>query len=231
MQNKLKIAFAGVFVAVEIILYALFMAEDFGGADVGQNVWLKYATVVLAFAFSLVFFAFCQRDKRALFDAMLLSLGLACTLIADLMLLVLEEHFVVGVIAFIAAQLCYFARVRRTKVWLATSIALRTLLPVVIIIVLASMGELNVLYALVAIYFVQLVMNFFENVASAIMAKDRAERIKAIVLSVGFLLFIGCDISVGLMNVFDGMAWEYIWLFYTPSQVLIGLSNGRLYEK
>lgn len=230
VKSKLKIAVAAVFVAAEIVLYALFLAEDFGGADVGDNVWLKYATVVLAFAFALTSFAFVKKaDKVGLYDAILLSLALALTLTSDWFLLVQGDFFEIALITFICAQLCHFARIGRTKLWLVISIVLRLVLPTVIIAVLASLGELSGLYALVAIYFVQLVMNFAENVALAIVAKDRAERIKAIILSLGFLLFIGCDICVGCMNLY-GEAGELIWLFYTPSQVLIALSWRRNYE-
>ena len=94
---------------------------------------------------------------------------------------------------------------------------------------LAALHEADALYAFVVIYFVQLVGNFVENVVLAVLAKDRGARAQAIVLSVGFLLFIGCDISVGLANLY-GVAGECEWLFYTPSQVLIALSLGRMYE-
>ena len=230
VKSKLKIAVAAVFVAVETVLYALFLAEDFGDADVGDNVWLKYSTVLLAFVFALVGFAFVKKgDKSDLFDTILLVLGLAFTLVSDWLLLVQGDFYEIALITFIGAQLCYFARINRTKIWYIVSIILRAVLPIVIIIVLASIGEIDVLYALVAIYFVQLVMNFAENVARAIVAKDRAGRLQAIVLSAGFLLFIGCDVCVGIMNLF-GDAGEYIWLFYTPSQVLIALSWRGMYE-
>lgn len=230
-SEQVKFSLVGIFAVVETVLYALFLAEDFGGADVGMNVWLKYATVLLAFVFSIVHFVFWGTDGNNLFDAMLLSLGLVLTLVSDLFLLVLGGFYEVGLVTFIGAQICYFARIKRTKIWFVISVALRILLPVVAIIVLASLGEANALYVLVAIYFVQLVTNFAESVTAAILAKDRAERAKYIVLSAGFALFIGCDICVGLTNLFDGMANDLIWLFYTPSQVLIALSHRRIYEK
>lgn len=230
-SEQIKFSLVGIFAVVEAVLYVLFLVEDFGGADVGINVWLKYSTVLLAFVFSIIHFVFWGTDSRNLFDAMLLSLGLILTLVSDLFLLVIGDYYEIGLATFIGAQICYFARIQRTKLWLVISASIRVALPIVAISVLASFGEANALFCLVAIYFVQLVMNFAESVASVFMAKDRAERAKYIVLSVGFLLFIGCDICVGLTNLYDGMANELIWLFYTPSQVLIALSHRRIYEK
>ena len=230
IAQTIKITLISAFVLTEGVLFALFLVEDFGEAYVGMNVWLKYSTVLLAFLFSIVHFVYWGTEGRNLFDAMLLSLGLALTLVSDLFLLVRGDHYEVALVTFTGAQLCYFARICRTKLWLIISIALRVALPIVAIAVLASMGEANALFVLVAIYFVQLVVNFAESVAAAVMAKDRAERAKYIVLSVGFALFIGCDICVGLTNLYDGMANELIWLFYTPSQVLIALSHRRIYE-
>ncbi len=231
-KEKLSVVLsASVFVVTEIILYALFLAEDFGGAQVGENVWLKYSTVCLAFVFALFFFFISLYKKTEWKDSILLLLGLAFTLVSDMFLLVRMDHLEVGVATFICAQVCYFARIHRTRLWVWCSVGLRILLPSIAIIVLASLHEANALYILVAIYFVQLVMNCAENVVLAIVAKDKVSRIQGIILSIGFLMFIGCDICVGLTNIYDGMAVDLIWLFYTPSQVLIALSSRRIYEE
>ncbi len=219
-----------VFVAVQIVLYGMFLAEDFGGANVGENAYIKYATVCLAFLFALGLYVRVSLNGKMTYDSLLLVLGLAFTLVSDLFLLVKVEFFEVGLLTFICAQLCYFARIERNKPWLVASIFSRVLLSLVAIIVLVVLGEVNALYVLVVIYFVQLVANFVESVICVFTAKGRIERTQAIVLSVGFLLFIGCDVCVGLTNLYDGMANELIWLFYTPSQVLIALSNRRIYE-
>ena len=162
-----------VFVATELVLYALFLAEDFGGVYVGENVWIKYATVCLAFGCAAYFFFVSLFQKTDWIDALLLMAGLAFTLVSDMFLLVRGEHFEAGVATFICAQLCYFLRIGRTKLWWGASIALRIVLPAIVIIVLASVKMLDTLYILVAIYFVQLVMNCLENVVFAILVKDK----------------------------------------------------------
>ena len=212
---------------MECVLFALFLAEDFAGASVGDNVALKYATVMLAMLFATVSFALF--DRKDFQDGLMLVIALALTLVADLFLLVLDDFYIVGVIVFIGAQICHFARIKRNKVWWIASASARVLLSIVAIIVLAALHEADALTVLAAIYFVQLVGNFVENVVLAVLAKDRGARAQAIVLSIGFLLFVGCDISVGLANLY-GVAGECEWLFYTPSQVLIALSLGRMYE-
>ena len=229
VAKGVKIAIISAFVAVQTVLFALFLAEDFGTASVGDNAMLKFATVICAFLFAGVLLALNGRAHLA--DNILLVLGLACTIVSDLFLLVLGDYLEIGLVTFICAQLFYFARIRRTKVWLVCSVAVRVSLSAIAIIVLASLKQADALYILVAIYFVQLVMNLFENVALAFVGKEKALKAQGILLSVAFLLFVGCDISVGLSNLYDGMANEFIWLFYTPSQTLIALSGRGLYEK
>lgn len=226
-KTKLKICLILPFLAAECVLFALFLAEDFASASVGDNVALKYATVMLALLFALVSFALF--DRRDFQDGLMLVLALALTLVADLFLLVLDDFYIVGLIVFIGAQICHFARIKRNRIWWIASISARVLLSVVAIVVLVALGEADALTILAAIYFVQLVGNFAENVVAAFTAKDKRRRAQAILLSVGFLLFIGCDISVGLANLYC-VAGEFEWLFYTPSQVLIALSLGRMYE-
>jgi len=224
---KNKILLATPFLAAEIVLYGLFLAEDFWGASVGDNVLLKYTTVMLAFLFSAI--TFLLFDRQNFKDGLLLVLSLALTMTADLFLLVLDDHYIVGVVVFFGAQLCHFARIERNKIWLVVSLSARVVLSATIMGVLAALKEASALKLVVAVYFVWLVSNFFENVVAIFVAKTRAERRKHIVLSVAFLLFLGCDLSVGLANLY-GVAGEFEWLFYTPSQVLMALSLGRMYE-
>ena len=66
---------------------------------------------------------------------------------------------------------------------------------------------------LAGVYFPQLLCN-----AALAWKRDR-------VLALGLTLFIGCDVCVGLWNLF-GIAGAGMWAFYLPSQVLIAL-HGR----
>ena len=221
---------SGAFVCAQLVLFALFVAEDFGGADLGSNEGLKYAIVCLSFAFSTLGFVEGKRSKAKLVDATLLALGLALTAVSDWFLLVTGTHYEIGVTIFILAQLCHAARIERGRVWRIVAMILRVVLPALGIVVALSLGEGDALILLVIVYFVQLVLNFGENLVKCF-DKNKRERQVAILLSVGFLLFIGCDICVGLSNLFDGMANSLIWLFYAPSQTLIALSCWRSYEK
>ena len=96
-------------------------------------------------------------------------------------------------------------------------------------------GNLNLLTGLVSVYFPMLVCNTAE---SALLIK-RSKRF--IIFFIGLLLFIGCDICVGLFNFssvgvslsrevlnFVGAA---IWAFYLPSQTLIVLSSRCIERK
>lgn len=227
--SKFKLLLIGIFVAVQLVLYALFLAEDFGTATVGDNEMIKYAIVLLSLGFSAVCLVLFGLRKGLWLDSVLLTLGLALTAVSDWFLLITGTHTEVGVTTFILAQLCYAARIRRSRIHFAISAILRALLPAIVIIVLYQRGEASTLYVLAAIYFIQLVLNFAENTAGILL--DRKGRIVSILLAVGFALFIGCDVCVGMADIFDGKAILLVWVFYAPSQILIGLSNRGLYEK
>ena len=212
------------FILVWIVLYILFMLEDFADYELGENIWIKYSIVLTAFVYVLISTGFANSPK-GIKDNILLSLALLFTLISDYFLLVLDDYYTIGLTTFIVAQILHALRIERNKIHTIVAIVIRVILPVIGIIVLASVGELNVLYALVCIYGVQLLMNFVENIALCFISKTN--KLKYILLTIGFALFIGCDVCVGLMNIGEYSAALLMWAFYAPSQALIALSANK----
>ena len=230
MQKKIfKIIALSVFYIVGISLYISFMVMDSNGSD---STFIKYGVVISSLSFSLLSFSFIK-DKKDIIDVSLLSIGLIFTLISDYFLLVANSNFEVGVTTFIFAQLSYFVRFifidKYSRYQVVTFSTIRLVLPVIGIIVLVSIKELSLLYVLVVIYFIQLVMNF----AEAILMFIKDKKMSSILLGLGFLLFIGCDICVGLANIGYNEMYNISWVFYAPSQLLI-VSHfvlNKLYEK
>ena len=205
------------------------MVMDSNGSD---STFIKYGVVISSLSFSLLSFSFIK-DKKDIIDVSLLSIGLIFTLISDYFLLVANSNFEVGVTTFIFAQLSYFVRFifidKYSRYQVVTFSTIRLVLPVIGIIVLVSIKELSLLYVLVVIYFIQLVMNF----AEAILMFIKDKKMSSILLGLGFLLFIGCDICVGLANIGYNEMYNISWVFYAPSQLLI-VSHfvlNKLYEK
>ena len=230
MQKKIfKIIALTIFYIVGISLYISFMVIDGRGND---STFIKYGVVISSLSFSLLSFLFIK-DKKDIIDVSLLSIGLVFTLISDYFLLVANSNFEVGVTTFIFAQLSYFARYifinKYSRYQIVTFSTIRLVLPVIGIIVLVSIKELSLLYVLVVIYFIQLLMNFVEAILMFI--KDK--KISSLLLGLGFLLFIGCDICVGLANIGYNEMYNISWVFYAPSQLLIAshFVLNKLYEK
>ena len=207
-----------------LALYIVFLVRDFAGLYFDNTIGVKYAIVITSAVFTLFNLLYIKEDRHRLSIFVLHILAMICTVIADYFLLVTATAYETGVGFFIVTQLCYAGILILRKEYGFRDILIfgtcRLTLPVIAMIVMSSMKVLSLLYALTAIYFIQLVFNFIENVYLSIIAKDKSLRCEHIILSVGFLLFIGCDICVGLSNL--GVdCWKLIWLFYAPSQVLL----------
>ena len=211
------------FLVTEGLLYAVFLYLDLALPGSGWDVPLKYGGIVLCFLWTLG-----AAGNR---DGGLTSIALSFTLLADLFLLVLNRWYLVGVSAFCVVQLLYLARLHRAGSRpLPLRILLRAALAGALLTAAGTLGGLTPLTGLTLFYFSQLVANFFAS-----LSQGR----RGCGFSLGLLLFIGCDVCVGLRNLsaalpgmvplpFLPLVQVGMWLFYLPSQVLISLSAGRL---
>jgi len=203
---------AAAFAAAEAALYAAFVALDLTGAG-GPDVALKYAGILLCLGFSLLCAA---RGGDRLVPAALLL-----TALADLLLLVADRYYALGVLIFLGAQSVYLVRLRlaaRQSFWLV-----RCVLPLISALALYALDLASPLNLLAGLYFSQLLV----NAALAWTLPGRRWR----VFAVGLTLFIGCDLCVGAFNspglvppTLYRFAAVGMWIFYLPSQVLIALS-------
>lgn len=211
-MTKRKV-FLSVFAATEAALYIAFLACDIRGGASGISTALKYASILLCLFASLS--GISGKDGKYVASA------LALTVCADLFLLVLDNFYAVGVAFFCPVQIIYALRLRRMR---AGKTALRALLFAAMLAIVCAVQP-SALNILSAFYFSQLVCNAIEAAG----AKNR-------LFSVGLLLFVCCDICVGLCNItFPFPASDAVfpiirilmWAFYLPSQVLIVLSSQR----
>lgn len=232
IKNKwIPVAVWTAFTVAELAVYITFLVSDVTGA--GSATYVKYAGVLLCLACA-VFNAFVYGT-----DGALLSLALAFTAVSDLFILVLGKYYEVGVSTFIVVQCTYFFRIyyfNGKKPYV--SLAVRVALIAAVIITLACTGSLIALTALVAVYIVMLLVNCAEAFVYA------GKSPKNLAFAAGLLLFLCCDVCVGLNNFGSvlGVALPAnviafvsvaMWAFYLPSQVLIVLSahkNGRKKE-
>lgn len=221
-KKVLKYAAAAIFVAVEIALYITFMV---GGLSKSEANAVKYAGVILCAVFAL----YCCKNLRPC-DFMLFA-AMVLTVVSDWFLLITDENIEIGLSTFIIAQLLHFARiyVLRKKRPYVSAIS-RLVLCAAVITALHFLSALTLLTALVAVYFCNLLVNFADSFLLLKVNKLYA------LFSLGLLLFICCDICVGLYNFgkvlsinipvsVRNFADKGMWAFYLPSQTLIVLSG------
>jgi len=179
----------------------------------------EYSAIITAFVFACWFLFGTKNNIRARF----VVLGLAFTLLADLFLVVLYTNqnditlAKFGVLAFIFAQLSYIGFVHwgNTKTF-KIDVVVRICATVVLCLVFAFGSENNtLLVVLVAVY----IANLCTNLIFALV-KFRTHHIFAVAL----VLFLLCDVFVGLMFLGHNFSTNWAWVFYIPSQTLIAIS-------
>lgn len=205
-----------IFPAAAGALWLVFLLLDL--TRLGDSTWVKFAAICLCAAAALT--GAKSRDGR------LVALALGFTVGADVFLLLLDRDGadqVTGVCLFLVVQLLYAYRLYclggKTSRWFFPRLALSCL----------WMGlSLFPLWCAVP-YFLNLCLNTLE--AWAMKLKGPKSPL-ASRFAWGLLLFVGCDLCVGLWNVsalLPAALAEFsrvgMWLFYLPSQALIVLSQ------
>ena len=230
--KKIDYIVISVFILLEIALYLSFLFIDKGIFVTRiESSTLKYASISLCLAFSL----YCLIRKRKMVNCFI-PIALVFTLISDYFLLfnTNQSLYVYGLITFIITQLIYFAFIlylRKSKLELLINLFVRFLLTIAALVVAFYLNYSDVLTILALVYFVELLSNFLYSTFLIKLDKEY------LIFSLGLLLFIGCDINVGLNNVhlFEGIDYILVnflmWVFYLPSQVLLSLTNFIAQEK
>lgn len=208
-----------VFVILEVIYFPLIQLTP---GDV--SAFWSYIAIATVALFALV-------SIKGEPDGHLIRLGILFTLVADYFLVLADDAQLEGVIAFVAVQMCYFAylfiREKRKKIRVLNAASRAVLSAVLVAAAFIVLGEDTDPLAVVSVLY------YGNLVANAVFAfvLGREERIFAI----GLVLFAMCDLCIGLevlcssyldSSVMDFAYGAYLnlpWVFYQPSQVLIGL--------
>lgn len=215
------------FIAVEAVIYAVF--NVMAGMNTPDPIYLKYAGILLCVAvlLAVMFFRDTTRDNAIMLAALFF------TAVSDLFILVLGKYYEIGLVTFIIVQSLYLYRLysdRLKKIYITLSVRLGVM--VALIITFAVLNMLNLLIAECAIYITML----SANVVDAFIICKKS--VNNSLFAIGLILFLGCDICVGLHNFGTVLnvalpIWltktvaVAMWAFYLPSQVLITLSVNR----
>lgn len=213
-----------VFVAAEAVIYVLF--NVLFAILPRDPIYLKYSGVLLCLAASGALLYFLKLGK----DAVTVFCALVFTAVSDLFILVLDDYYEVGLVTFIITQSLYLFRLycgRLQRIWI--TLAVRAVLAAAVLGLVGGLAGLSLLVAEVGLYIVMLTVNCVE--AFLLIRRGRYN----VLFAVGLLLFLCCDVCVGLHNAGNVLglnlparlcvfaSWA-IWIFYMPSQVLITLS-------
>lgn len=187
-----------------------------------------YIVVISCFLFSLVYFIIKRNSNTLIF-----VIAFLFTILADTNLLILDDNYELGVLAFIIVQFAYFWYILKnmyTKDNYGYLIAIR-LITIVIGVIASLIVQIDkLLVCLVIIYISNLVINLIISIIP---------RKRNLLFSLGLFLFLLCDICVGCYNIGDiidisntslfykiaNLPFNIAWLFYHPSQVLLAISN------
>jgi hypothetical protein len=253
------------FLLLQATLYATFLTLDITGGRIGLSVLIKYTIIILCFCYALlsggvyksIFFCVSNNLQAAAgksslsklrkdqhIEAMILQAGLFFTLISDLFILILDYYFY-GVVVFILVQQLYSIRLILLKyekrdttkkiLLYGRRVTFQVVLAAIVclVLLLASVSLDSLLIASV-FYFISILFN---TIAAFGLAINDCKKRSNLLYAVGMLLFLLCDINVGLFNLTGfikmpkeiySVIYSYssilMWTFYAPSQVLITLS-------
>ena len=246
MKNKkpLLIYLTVFYILTELIIYLSFMSGDMNGSlKITTITLLKYISVLLCFIYSVVI-SILFREK----DTIILVAAFCFTGISDYFLL-FTDSFTFGMLSFSIVQLIYLLRLWYLDIneGKRTVLFYRLMLNFLMwgggLSVLKLLGILNgkieisdrLLLYVAGFYFVTIL----HNVIRSFIYMNNYKSSKSIIFALGMLLFILCDINVGIYNmegfitinqqVFHKLysfAEIAMWMFYLPAQVCIALSGS-----
>jgi hypothetical protein len=221
-----------------ILIYITFLYIDAITKNLGNeySVYLKYSIIVLCLILTL-FIGSRGYNKR---DKVLLQLARFFTLIADYYLLI-HNNFPIGVFFFCLVQITYiirhsFMQQKSYKNFVFLAIALGV--SIVVLLKIKSEFIERDLVMLPLVYASILLTSVYAALST--LTRGKYTKNGTILISIGMVLFLLCDLNVALHNVIGKSSLNHIvspkvkfltgyliWVFYAPSQILLSWSGFK----
>ena len=243
-SRKVQLQITKIFILIQLLSYFTFIYFDFSNLNGNISNLIKYFTILLCLIFVLI-----PRKESggSAVDHRLLKLAFLFTFISDYFLLFTEE-IIPGLVTFIIVQVLYLLRIYRWKLDFNLINKSKIILPMyflrnlfagmILLLVLSLLSvKLELTIVLATFYFLSLLLNCFDLLRISFVIKTPQLRL----FLIGLLMFLLCDINVGIFNMQQFIAnplvkYEKIysiasvamWIFYLPSQVFIALSKVKL---
>lgn len=226
-----------VLLAIIVIFYSIFLYIDFLKVETFiSSDTIKFLSMLLVFLVCLMI----GKNSISNKDRSLLTLGLFLTVIADIFLLLLDNYYIFGVGLFSMVQILYSIRYKtnHSKTILARFSLLFIVLLIFYIILDTFIIEVDFLIVLSLYYAICLLSS--TKKAIDLHRKKTFPKLNSKILALAMILFLLCDINVGLYNIVKSISISNsltislanissisMWFFYLPSQVLLSLSGYR----
>lgn len=239
------------FLCLEAVLYGLVIIPGFFGQVCHP---LRFFSILVCALYSLFLLKKKQDPNR-----ILLSTALMLTALADFCFEILLDRILMALFIFVLVQLvhgvrlniCFYSRLTPSqspaRAFLGF-VSARLVLPVLVLLAAALYSGLLsrtmslegltgrdlLMPALMLVYGCNIIMNQLVSLVSLIRRKSRA----CLCMSLGFFLFILCDITVAAYLLYPGLGLSLAmtegmarltWFFYIPSQILFVMS-GIFYD-
>ena len=219
------------------VLYFTFLYMDLFNIQVFMSSnMIKFICIILCFIISILTreHALCNRDIS------LLQIGLFITILADLLLLILDSHYILGITLFCIVQIIYSIRydVGNTRSTIRKFIIIFVAIPIGYIVINIFIMKVDFLF-MIGLYYVVCLLTSLTKAIKAYKYKIYPNPNRHMI-ALGMILFLMCDINVALYNIigFISLTGKFInilynisfismWLFYLPSQVLLSLSGYK----
>ena len=198
------------FIALQALIYAAILYGDFSGSY--PTGVIRFCCIIICALYSLYLLGERTSIRRLLFAFIrLLTVG------GDYFLTLTGRNYLAGVMLFAAIEVLYGLMLanRRTLLW-------RIGVTIMIISGLLMAGKNDLLYLFAAVSLVNLCFNVID---AAMLGKP--------LLCWGFVLFLLCDVSVGMhtLGLLVQITYYSSWIFYLPSQVLLCLGVSKHEEE
>lgn len=212
-------------ILTQCVLFALFMVMD-NHQIVGlipSNI-LKFLSIILCLFITLLNGSRNLNEK----DKLLLQHGMIFTVLADLCLLV-YNNFLLGLLFFCFVQIIYYIRYKG-NLELKESVLL--IIFFLIGYKLYSIRMKSDFLVVIGLFYTVLFLSSFIKSIEVYKA-DQYPTPNKYLITIGMLLFVLCDINVGLFylakdsSLLSTLSERLIWIFYLPSQISLALSGYR----
>lgn len=221
--------------AIIMVLYISFLYLDvFYIHNTVNSDILKFISILLCLSMTFITRKRPLDDK----DILLLQMGMLITVLADIFLLVLDSHYELGVALFSIVQIIYGIRHSRQKESQSIKkyICIFLILNLFYFVIRAFTDKVEYLIFLSLFYGICLIYSVYNGIVAY--GNRRYPKINGIMISLGMVLFLLCDINVAIYNILGQISGSNgilellydissisMWLYYLPSQILLSLSG------